>query len=85
MFRHTSTATRFLAAAALACGIAPIGAAAAEATTADPGSTLSSRACDFDPQYLPRTPDAVEGWYASCLARSWHQLRRVTAEGWGTW
>jgi hypothetical protein len=24
--------------------------------------------CSFDPRYLPHTPDAVEGWYASCSA-----------------
>jgi len=24
--------------------------------------------CRFDARYLPHTPDAVEGWYASCAA-----------------
>ena len=85
MFHHTSTPVRLLAVAGLACAFAPFGASVADASTAKPGLTLSSRACDFDPQYLPRTPDAVEGWYVSCLAQHWHQVRWVTAEGWATW
>lgn len=85
MFHHTSTPVRLLAVAGLTCALAPLGASAADASTANPSLTLASRACDFDPQYLPRTPDAVEGWYASCRARHWDQLRGVTADGWATW
>ena len=28
----------------------------------------ATRGCLFDPRYLPRTPDSVEGWYRSCLS-----------------
>ncbi len=27
---------------------------------------LLNDVCEFDPRYLPRTPDAVEAWYRSC-------------------
>ena len=30
-------------------------------------STVDSSQCTFDARYLPRSPDAVEGWYRSCL------------------
>ena len=31
--------------------------------------------CVLDPQYLPRTPDAVEGWYRSCRERHQRALK----------
>ena len=30
---------------------------------------VDQQLCAFDPRYLPRTPDAVEGWYRGCLDR----------------
>jgi hypothetical protein len=26
-----------------------------------------ARECVYDERFLPRTPDAIEGWYRSCL------------------
>lgn len=48
-----------LAAAVVAGLAAPT---AASAATGDPGA----RTCDWEVAQLPRTPDAVEGWYRGC-------------------
>ena len=37
--------------------------------TAASGGADTARGCRLDPRYLPLTPDAVEGWYRSCLDR----------------
>jgi hypothetical protein len=35
-------------------------------TSGYPGANRSRDVCRLDPQYLPRTPDAVEGWLRHC-------------------
>ena len=63
----TKTISHHLAAGCLAAAlVTSLSAANPAAGTIHPAD---DGACSFDPAYLPRTPDAVEGWYANCRAR----------------
>jgi hypothetical protein len=64
----TKTMSRRPAAGCLAAAaVADIAAAATPASGAT--SPAPDSACSFDSAYLPRTADAVAGWYAQCQAQ----------------
>jgi hypothetical protein len=60
--RTTKAAAAALVAVPLTLGVlvVPTGAAAM-------GSADTRSGCRLEPRYLPHTPDAVEGWFRSCL------------------
>ena len=57
------------AAAALVAVPLTLGVLVVPTGTAASGSADTRAGCRLDPRYLPHTPDAVEGWYRSCLDR----------------
>ena len=57
------------AAAALVAVPLTLGVLVVPTGTAATGGVDTRAGCRLDPRYLPHTPDAVEGWYRSCLDR----------------
>ena len=53
--------------AAVACSAALIGAATPAHAAA---GAAASTTCSWTADQLPRTPDAIEGWYADCRSRT---------------
>ncbi len=62
----TPISRRLAAGLVTATAVAGLTVATPAAGTTQPAD---ERACTFDQGSLPRTPDAVEGWYAHCRAR----------------
>jgi hypothetical protein len=75
---------RFLrGAAAAVCSVALI--SGSTPTPAVATQATGSGECSWAADQLPRTPDAIEGWYADCRSRSTSSLRLGTPdamEGW---
>ena len=74
--RTTKAVAAALVAVPLTLGVlvVPTGTAASGRADTRPG-------CRLDPRYLPHTPDAVEGWYRSCLDRRPAPVSRSATRG----
>ncbi|HYJ68554.1 MAG TPA: hypothetical protein VEX15_12940 [Nocardioidaceae bacterium] len=68
MTTNTRTSRRLAAGSLAAAAVAVLAAANPAAGTSH---TAHDAACSFDPASLPRTADAVDGWYDQCEAQQY--------------